>query len=72
VGALFLLFLGEAFASAAVCGEIIGGAVMVGIFATVAMVVLYISNHTENIPRSVGNVFRSKRRRAPDDNDFRL
>ena len=64
VGALFLLFLGEAFASDAVCGELIGGAVMLVIFAIVAIVMSYVSSHAEIFSSDLNDVFQTPRRRS--------
>lgn len=41
VGALFRLFLGEAFPSIAVCGEVVGGVGILVMPAIVAMVIVY-------------------------------
>lgn len=46
VGALFRLFLGEAFPSIAACGEVVGGVGILVMLAIVAMVIVYcISSH---------------------------
>jgi hypothetical protein len=64
VGALFLRFLDGSFASAAMCGELIGGAVILVIFAIVAIDMSYVSSHVEIFSSDLDDVFQTPRRRS--------